>query len=455
MNNFNQKITQISLIKLSIPTIFMLIFMSLYSIVDGVFVSRFVGTNALSAVNIIYPFINVLIAVGVMLASGGSAIIAKKLGEKKDTEAKQDFSLIILIGLLIGISFTVLSLIFSDKIIYLLGSNNDLYDYCKDYFFIIALFSPAFILSLLYQILSITSGNPRVGLYLTLVGGISNMILDYIFIVPMDMGIAGASLATSIGNLVPTILGTFYFSKKHLLLHFVKPKFNFKTIKDSCINGSSEMVGNLSTGITTILFNITMMKLLGSDGVSALTIVLYGQFLITAVFLGFSTGVAPIISYHYGANNQSVIRDIVKYSSKCIIISSIIMYILSVIGSKLIVGIFAPIGSNVYNIGYKGFLIFSLSFLITGINIFASAMFTAFSNGKISAILSFFRTFIFIIAGIVFLPKIFGVNGVWLSVPVAEALSAIMSLVYLNKYKNIYGYGKDNRNDYTIKKEAI
>lgn len=444
MNNFEKKITPMHLIKISIPTICMLLFMSLYSIVDGIFVSRFIGTDALSAVNIIYPFINILIAIGTMLASGGSAIISKKLGEKKDLEAKQDFSLLIITGLTLGLIVTVISFVFFDKIIYLLGSSEELLTYCKEYLFIIAIFAPTFILSLLYQILSITSGNAHIGLILTLIGGISNMILDYIFIVPMNMGIIGASLATSIGNLLPSILGTIYFLNKKYSLHFVKPKFNFKTLKDSLINGSSEMVGNLSTGITTVLFNISMIKILGSNGVSALTIVLYGQFLITAVFMGFSAGISPIIGYNYGAKNKKSIRNTVKYGFGCIAISSIIMYFISVLLSKVIIGVFTPIESDVYTIAYRGFLIFSLSFLITGINIFTSAVFTAFSNGKISAILSFCRTFIFIVAGIIFLPEIIGVDGVWLAVPIAESLSMIMSLRYLNKYKDVYGYSKSN-----------
>lgn len=452
MNTQNKKTSLLDLIKISTPTISMLVFMSLYSIVDGVFVSRFVGADALSAVNIIYPVINVLIAIGVMLATGGSAIIAKKIGEGKVIEAKEDFSLITLTGLIIGILFSIVCFLFFDDIIKLLGSNNEIYTYCRDYFKVLAVFAPAFILSLIYQILSVTAGSPVLGLILTLIGGVANMILDYIFIVPMNMGIQGASLATSIGNALPAIIGTFYFFSKKRNLYFIKPRFKFNTIINTCANGSSEMIGNLATGVTTMLFNIVMMKYLGADGVSALTIVLYGQFLITAVFVGFSAGIAPTLSYNYGANDTEEIRNVMKLSMLYIIISSIAMYILSVLGSEVIVSVFAPKGSSVYDIGYRGFMIFTISFIFTGMNIFSSAIFTAFSNGKVSATLSFFRTFVFIITGIILLPKVFGVDGVWMSVPIAELLSFIMSLVYIKKYSSVYGYSLSNVDK---KKEAV
>lgn len=444
-NSISKSFTFTSLIKFTIPSIIMLVFMSLYSIVDGVFVSRFVNTDALSAVNIVYPFINVVIAVGVMLATGGSAVIAKKLGEDKKIEAKENFTLIILVGLVLGVIIGIVGYIFDTQIINLLGSTKDLFNYCKEYFFVTLIFVPAFIINLLYQILTITAGKPNVGLILTLIGGISNMVLDYIFIVPMDMGISGAALATGLGNLIPAILGSIYFMKERSSLYFVKPKLDFEVIIKTCTNGSSEMVTNLSTGITTMLFNIVMMNMLGSDGVAAMTIVLYGQFLITSAYIGFSSGVAPVISYNYGDKNQKELKKVIKYSVIFTLVSSVILYVISMIATPSIVGVFSPKGTNVYDIGYNGFILFGISFLVTGVNIFASSMFTAFSNGKISAIISFFRTFVFIVAGVLILPKFLGVNGIWLSVPVAEALSILISLMYINKYKHVYGYAKTEK----------
>lgn len=231
--------------------------------------------------------------------------------------------------------------------------------------------------------------------------------------------------------------------KKKSIIHFVKPRFDLKVILKACSNGSSEMVTNLSTGVTTMLFNLSMMKLLGADGVAAITIVLYGEFLINSAYIGFSSGVAPIISYNYGNDNKSELKKIIKYSIRFILMSSVTLFIISILFAPNIVGIFSPKGTTVFDIGYKGFSLFSLSFLFTGINIFSSAMFTAFSNGKISAAVSFLRTFVFIISGILILPRFLGVNGVWLAVPIAEVLSMIISVTFIYRYRNVYGYGKE------------
>lgn len=440
-NSISKSFTFSSLIKFTIPSIIMMVFMSLYTIVDGVFVSRFVNTDALSAVNIVYPFINIVIAVGVMLGSGSSALIAKKLGEGRDKEARENFTLVVLVGILLGVAIALLGYIFSKDIISILGGNESLYQYCMDYFLASLIFIPAFIVSLIFQFLTITAGKPKVGLILTLVGGFANIILDYVFIVLMNMGIGGAAYATGIGVLIPSTLGIIYFCKKRGNLYFVKPKFDLSIILKSCSNGSSEMVTNLSTGVTTLLFNLAMMEYLGSDGVAAITIVLYGQFLITSAYIGFSSGVAPIISYNYGDENIDELKKIIKYSLIFILVSSISLFVISLIGAGSIVGIFADKGSNVFEIGYKGFMLFSTSFLVTGINIFASAKFTAFSNGKVSATISFLRTFVFTVLGIIILPKFLGVDGIWLSVAVAEFITMTISIGYIRKYKDIYGYG--------------
>lgn len=445
-NSIAKSFTFSSLIKFTMPSIVMLIFLALYTIVDGVFISRFVSTDALSAFNIIYPFINVVIAIGVMLATGSSAVIAKKLGEGKEREAKENFTLIMLLGLILGIIITVIGFVFCKQIISILGSTKELDKYCLDYFYVALIFMPTYITNLLFQYLTITSGKPNIGLIFTVIGGLTNIILDYVFIVPMGMGISGAALATGLGNLIPTVLGTIYFFRKKEVLYFVKPKLDIKMILQTCANGSSEMVTNLSSGVTTMLFNIVIMKYLGSDGVAAISIVLYGQFLITSVYIGFSSGVAPIISYNYGSENKKELKKVVRYSAKFILISSIILLIIALTTATYIVSVFTPKGTHVYEIGYNGFRIFSISFLVSGVNIFASAMFTAFSNGIVSATISFLRTFLFIVAGILILPKLIGVNGIWLAVPLAELLTIIISLIYINKYKGIYGYEKEKNN---------
>ena len=439
-NSLGKKVTFLSLIKHTFPTIIMMVFFSLYTIIDGVFVSRFVGSNALSSINIVFPVVNIILGISIMLATGGNAIVAKLMGEGKDKDAKEGFTLIIITALAIGIFITIISLIFIKPIIYALGATEVLYEYCYSYLFIMMMFSPIIILKCLFDYFLISAGAPKLGLLCTILGGITNIILDYIFIVKFNMGIAGASLATCIGYAFPAIIGLIYFLNKKNILHFTKTKFNLKLILKSCGNGSSEMVTQISSAVTTYLYNIVMIKFLGETGVAAITIVLYSQLLLISAHIGFTSGVSPRISYNYGNDNKIELKKLVKYSYIFILIFSIVSFIFSRAFSTSLVGIFTSKSSEVYNITLNGFNIFAYSFLICGINIFASGMFTAFSNGKISAIISLLRTFIFFILGIIILPFFMGVDGVWLVVPFSEILTLMFSLYYTYKFKNTYGY---------------
>lgn len=442
-NSISQKFTFKSLIKFTIPSISMLIFMSLYSIIDGVFVSRFVSTDALSSVNIVYPYVNVVFAVGIMLGCGSSAVIAKKLGENKPNEARENFTLIVISGFIIGLIISFLGYVFRDNILNFLGASKELYGYCMDYLFGCIVFVPAFILSTIFQYLSITAGKPKIGLISTLIGGVSNIVFDYVFIVVFKMGIIGAALATGFGVFIPSVIGIIYFSKKRSDLYFVKPRLDFSVVVKSCSNGSSEMVTNIASGVRTMLFNLIMMKYLGSDGVAAITIVLYGNFLINSTYLGFSSGVAPIISYNYGNKNKEELQKVVGYSIKFVGISSIVLFVFAIVFTPYIVSVFASPGTNVNEIATKGFLLFSTSFLFNGINIFASAKFTAFSNGRVSAFISFMRTFVFTVLSIILLPMIFGVNGAWIATTVGEGLTLFISIGFMLRYRHVYGYARD------------
>lgn len=439
-NSISKEFNFISLIKFAMPTIIMMIFMSLYSIVDGIFISRFVGTDALSATNIVYPVINIIIGISIMLATGSSAIIARRIGEDKIQKAREAFSLIIFISVVIGIIVAVIGVIFIKPIIYALGGTEAIFNYCRDYLKILLIFAPASILQLMFQTLFVTAGKPHIGLILTIISGIMNAVFDYVFIVLMDMGITGAAFGTTTGYLLPSVFGIIYFINKKNNLHFVKFKLDWKIIIESCFNGSSEMVTNISSGIITFLFNLIMMRYLGEDGVAAITIILYAQFLFTALYIGFSLGISPVISYNYGSNNTKMLKKIFKICMTFIISSSILVFIFSILFSKSIVAVFSQEGTNVYEIAINGFILFSVSYLFAGINMFTSSMFTAFSNGKISAIISFMRTFIFIVIGIIVLPIFLEVNGIWLAVPFAEILSIILSLYYLISQKSIYHY---------------
>lgn len=435
-----KKFNLLSLLKFTVPAIIMMLFMSLYTIVDGIFISRFIGTTALSGLNIVYPFISFIHAVAIMFAAGGSAIIAIKMGEGKNDEARSAFSLIVYTGIFLGICISILGNVFIHEIIRFLGASPVLERYSYDYLKIIISFTPFFILQILFQTFFITAGRPELGLRMTIVSGITNAVLDYIFMKTFGMGMAGAALATVSGYFIIAMFGIVYFLKKRNNLYFVKVKMKWEIIKESCINGSSEMVTDISSGVVTFLFNIVMMKYMGEKGVAAITIILYSQFVFIAVYLGFSMGTAPIISYNYGNQNKPQLKRIFKICSKLIMSSSIGVFILSLIFAKYIVGFFAPEGTEVYAIAKKGFSLFAIGYLFAGYNIFSSSLFTALSNGKISAVISFMRTLVFIVLGIFFLPMVFKVNGIWLAVPFAEILSILVSLYFIKRERNNYGY---------------
>lgn len=429
-----------SLLRFALPTMVMMIFMSLYSIVDGIFISRLLGTNALSAANIVYPVISIVFAVGIMLSTGGSALIAKKLGEGKDREAREDFSFLTLVSFLFGIAILLIGNIFIEPIVRALGSTDALLPYCVDYLSVSLLLAPAAMLQMMFQTFFVTAGKPLIGLMLTISGGVANMILDYLFMGPFNMGISGAALATGIGELIPAVIGLFYFLFTRHSLYLTKPVVRFQVLKESCFNGSSEMVTNLSTAVVTYLFNITMLKFLGEPGVAAITIMLYGQFLFNALYMGFSMGVAPVISYNHGSQNLPLLKRIFKICIGFISISSILITIMALVSSPVIVEIFTPIGSATYDIAKTGFFLFSINYIFAGINIYSSSMFTAFSDGKVSALISFVRTFVLIVLNILLLPYLIGVNGVWLAVPAAEFMTLFLSVYLFYKKRDVYHY---------------
>ena len=424
------KITFKNVISFTMPTIIMMVFMSVYQMVDGVFISNIIGTNALSAVNIVFPVISFLIGVSIMLGTGGSAIIAKNLGEDKPDKARRQFTLIILTGIVVGIVTAAIGVIFIDPIVRILGATEAIYQYCIDYLFILCLAAPFAVLQMLFSCFFPAAGKPRLGLTVISIGGIANIILDYLFMAVLDMGIKGAALATSIG----------YALSKKSLLYFEKPELDFKMLLFTCANGSSEMVTNLANGVTTFLFNYMMMKFIGEDGVAAITVALYAQFLLSAVFMGYSNGIAPVISFNYGAQDIPSLKKLIKISLVFIFFNSILWFALSMILKLPIIGIFAEQGGTVWQITNSGWHLFALNFLIAGFNIFASSMFTAFSNGLVSALISFLRTFGFLAASILLLPIFIDIDGIWLSVTVAEAATLIVSVICFIRGKKRYKY---------------
>lgn len=436
VNPLSQSFTLKSLLKFAFPTILAMLFMGLYTAADTVFVTRFADTNALSALNIVCPVINLIVGFGTMLATGGSAVIAGKMGAREDSGAAQDFTLLIAAGALSGAVIAVLGVSFLDRLVRGLGAGSLLFPYCKKYLFTLLLFTPASILQVLFQNLLVTAGRPGVGMALGIGAGIANILLDYVFMVPMQMGIRGAALGTGIGYMIPAVTGLWFFSAKKNRLHFRKPTLGLSLLVKSCANGFSEMVSQAAAAVTTFLFNRTMMKLLGENGVAAITIIIYTQFLLSTLYIGFSMGVAPVISYNYGKQDEEQLRRVLSICMRFIALVSVLIFLLTFILGSPLVCIFSEKGTPVYEIARKGFLIFPFSFLFCGLNIFISAAFTALSNGKLSAILSFLRTFGLITVLLLTLPELLGVTGVWLAVPIAELITMLAALVFINRCRH-------------------
>lgn len=428
------------LLKYTFPTVIMLLFSSVYCMVDGIFVSRYVGSNALSAVNIVYPLMSVTVGIGVMFGTGGSAVVARTLGEGDERKAKAYFTMITIATAVIGLVFSAVCIVFIEPLSRFLGANDSLIGYCVEYGTIILAASVFSVLQLLFQMFFVTAGKPHLGLGLTIASGVTNMVLDYVFIVPMNMGVKGAALATSISYMVGSVIPIFYFIKNSSLLHYVKPEWKVSVLVESMFNGSSEMVSNLAASITTFLFNTSMMRLAGEDGVAAITILLYSQFLFTSMFIGFSNGVAPIISYNYGCDNKDELKRLFKMSMSIIVIGSVAVSLISQLVAPAAIAVFAKKGSSVYDMAIGGYRIFAFNFLIAGVNIFISSFFTALSNGKASAAVSFARTFLFQAGSILILPLFLGIMGIWLAVPMAEGFTIIFAVLILNKFKYVYGY---------------
>ncbi len=432
--------TLVSLLRFSLPTVTMMLFMGFYTMVDSILISRFVGTDGLSALNIITPVINVIVGCGGMLATGTNAIVARKLGEGNPYRASQDFSLLVFSGLVFGIGIALAGTLWKTPLIQALGSSKVLFPYCYSYLSVLLLFTPAAIMQILFQHLLITAGKPKVGLMVSVGAGILNILLDLLFIVQCNMGNAGAALGTGLAYTFPTLVGIAVFIRKDTVLKFCRPIIDFHVIFTCCTNGFSELVSQSAMAVTTFLFNITMMQLAGEAGVAAITIIIYAQFLVTSVYIGFSMGVSPIFSFNYGNQNHRQLKRVFSQSLWIIGIFSGIMFICSQMFGSVLVSFFTNKTSLVYHMASTGFRIFSFSFLCSGVTIFASATFTAFSDGKRSAIISSLRSFFCLVIALLLFPRIWQEIGVWLAVPFSEFVSLLVSLFLLHKFRHVYNY---------------
>ncbi|MDO4633352.1 MAG: MATE family efflux transporter [Eubacteriales bacterium] len=429
------------LIRFAFPSIIMMIFTSIYSVVDGFFVSNFAGKTAFAAVNFTFPVLGILGAVGFVFGTGGSAIIATTMGEDKPEEAKRQFSLFVWAAAIIGAFLAFAGFFVLRPILELFGAEGELLENCIFYGRINLIALPAFTLQYAFQSLFVTAGKPKLGLHVTVAAGVTNIVLDALFVGVCRLGLGGAAAATALGQCVGGIVPLIYFARENTSsLRLVKTSYDGRTLGRACTNGSSELMSSIAMSIVSMLFNYQLMKYAGENGVAAYGVMMYVGFVFVAIFIGFSVGTAPIISFHYGAGNHSELQGLRKQSMMIISVISVGMLILAFALARPFSKIFVGYNQELLEMTVQGFAVYSFSFLFSGISIWASGFFTALNNGGISALLSFTRSLLFETAAVMILPLIFGIKGIWLSVVIAEIFAAGLSMLFICLKKKKYHY---------------
>lgn len=429
------------LLRFVLPSILMIICTSVYGIVDGFFVSNFVGKTPFAAINLIMPILMGVGAIGFMIGTGGSAIVSKAMGEGKQEQANQYFSMLVYVAFIFGVLISIAGFIFIRPISSALGATGELLANCVIYGRILFCSMPVFILQYVFQSFFVVAEKPDLSLKVNLIAGLTNAVLDYVLIVVFPLGLAGAAIATSIGQIVGGIVPVIYFARKNdSPLRFTKTKFNGRVLLHTVTNGSSEMITNLSSSVVSILYNFQLMKFAGENGVVAYGIIMYVNIVFMAVFLGYSLGSAPIISYHYGAENHIELKNLFRKSMNLLAISGVVLVVLSEIFARHLVAIFASNDIELLTMTTRGFQIYALAFIVMSFNVWGSAFFSALNNGYISAAISFLRTLVFQIAVILVLPAILGIDGIWMAIVIAELLSLIVTAAFLITQKKRYHY---------------
>ena len=437
----SDRFTYKKLFLFTVPSVIMMVFTSVYGVVDGFFVSNYVGKTQFAAVNFIFPFLMILGSIGFMFGAGGSALIAKTYGEGKKDKAQKLFSLIVYTSVVCGFVISVLGFILIRPAAVFLGAEGDMLEYGVIYGRILLLALPASVLQFEFQSLFIAAEKPRLGLFVTVGAGVTNMVLDWLLTAVFSFGIVGAALATAISQTVGGIVPLIYFGLPNSsILRLRKAQLDIKALLRTVINGSSELMSNLSMSLVGMLYNFQLMKYAGEDGVSAYGVMMYVSFVFISIFIGFSVGVAPVISYHYGAENTKELKSLLKKSLIIIGVSSVFMLVLGESLAIPLSKIFVGYDKALYDMTLRGFYIFSFSFLFSGIAIYGSAFFTALNNGLVSALISFLRTLIFQSAAVLVLPLIFEIDGIWCSVVIAEFVAAVVTVLFLLGLKKKYKY---------------
>ena len=419
----------------------MMVFTSIYGVVDGLFVSNYAGKTAFAAINLVMPFIMVLGGMGFMIGTGGTALVAKVLGEGEKEEANRYFSMMVLVTLLLGVALSVVGVIFMRPVSRLLGATEAMMDDCVLYGRIVIAFTFTFMLQNVFQSFLIVAEKPKLGLGVTVAAGVTNLVLDALFVGGFGWGIAGAAVATGLSQCVGGILPLIYFLRpNNSLLRLCKTRLELRPILKACGNGSSELMSNISSSFVSMLYNFQLLRFAGEDGVSDYGVLMYVLFIFVAIYVGYAVGSAPIVGFHYGAKNHNELKNLLRKSTLLMASSGVVLTILAMALAGPLAKIFVGYDQGLYDLTRHAFRVFAYSFLLAGFNIFASSFFTALNNGVVSAAISFLRTLIFQTASVLLLPLVLGVDGVWWAIFAAEVFASLISVAFLFAKRERYHY---------------
>ena len=437
----SEHFTYRKLLRFTLPSMVMMVFTSIFGVVDGVFVSNFVGSASFAAVNLIMPFLMILGAVGFMLGAGGSALVAFTLGTGDEKRANEIFSLLIYVLIGLGAVFTVGGILFMEPMARFLGADEAMLPVCVQYGRVVLTALVPFMLQNTFQSFLVTAERPHFGLYITIAAGVSNMALDALFIAGFGWGVTGAALATAISQFIGGIIPLVYFALPNKSrLRLCRAGWDGRALARACTNGSSEFMTNISMSVVNMLYNWQLMRLMGADGVAVFGIIMYVNFIFVSIFLGYSMGSAPVVGYHFGAGDREELQGLLRRSLRLVAVMGAVMTVLALLLARPLSMIFVSYDAALLTVTVRAFSIYALSFLLVGFNIFSSAFFTALNDGFTSALISFARTLVFEAAAVLVLPLVAGIDGVWAAVIAAEALALVLSAACLVRNRKKYGY---------------
>ncbi len=429
------------LLRFALPSIVMMIFTSFYGVVDGIFVSNFTGSTAFASLNLVWPYIMILGGVGFILGVGGTALVSYQMGTGDRKLANRTFSLIVYAGIVVGLLLTLFGELTMAPVCRLMGASEEMLPYCVKYGRVMLLGIIPFTLQNMFQSFLVAAEKPRLGLWVTVAAGITNMGLDYLFMGPFHWGVVGAAWATMLSECVGGLIPLLYFCFPNSSLYRLgRTRWDGAALLQTCTNGMSEFVTNISMSLVNMLYNLQLMKYIGEDGVAAYGVIQYVAFFFVAIYIGYSMGTAPIVSYHYGAENYDELKNLFRKGMGFIAVAALCMITLSQTLANLVAGIFVGYDAELTALTAHAFRIYSLAFLMSGFNIYGSDFFTALNNGKISAAISFIRTVILEMSAVMLLPLAFGMDGIWIALPIAEALALIVTAQFLIRKLHVYHY---------------